>query len=283
MGETFRKIAIYGKGGIGKSTISSNLTAALSYMNFKPAQVGCDPKADSVNTLVGGNFIPTISDNIKSFGESESTIFNSIYRGFNNIIAVESGGPPPGQGCAGRGVLVALEYLEKYNVFDTFKVNFVIYDVLGDIVCGGFAQPIRQGYASEIYIVTSAEYMALYAANNIAQSIRLFSAQGIMARAAGIIHNRRNIQFEEEIIQNFADLLGLPLVGDIPRSDLVQRSEQQGKTVIEAFDDSTQAENYFQLAYNIIHNDYRLIPQNIERSQIIDLIGKYSNQCISRG
>lgn len=272
-----RKIALYGKGGIGKSTISSNLTAALSYMDLNPAQIGCDPKADSVNTLVGGNFIPTISENVQKFGVSESTITNSVYRGFNNIIAAESGGPPPGQGCAGRGVLVALEYLEKYNIFDLFGIDFVIYDVLGDIVCGGFAQPIRQGFAQEIYIVTSAEYLALYAANNIAQSIRLFASQGISAKAAGIIHNKRNVEGEDELVENFADLLGIPFIGHIPRSNLVQQSEQLGKTVIEAFDDSTQAECYFQLAYNIVHNTKRVIPELVDRNSIIELINKFSH------
>ncbi|MEW5819557.1 MAG: nitrogenase iron protein NifH [Cyanobacteriota bacterium] len=276
-----RKIAIYGKGGIGKSTISSNLSAALSYMNYNPAQVGCDPKADSVNTLVGGNFIPTISENIQKYGLSENTIINSAYRGFNNVIAIESGGPPPGQGCAGRGVLVALEYIEKYHLFEIFNVDFVIFDVLGDIVCGGFAQPIRHGFANEIYIVTSAEYMALYAANNIAQSIRLFASQGIGAKAAGLIHNKRNIESEDIIIKSFSDLLDIPIVGDIPRSHIVQQSELQGKTVIEAFDKTDQAECYFQLAYNIINNKYRVIPKTVERDKIINLLNKYNHSLIS--
>lgn len=276
-----RKIALYGKGGIGKSTIASNLTAALSYMNYNPAQVGCDPKADSVNTLVGGNFIPTISESIQKYGVTEDVIINSVYRGFNNVTAIEAGGPPPGQGCAGRGVLVALEYLEKFKIFEKFNNDFVVFDVLGDIVCGGFAQPIRQGFAEEIYIVTSAEYMALYAANNIAQSIRLFSLQGTGAKAAGIIHNKRNIESEDEIIIRFSALLGLPIIAEIPRSPLVQLSEQQGKTVIEAFDDSSQAEAYFQLAFNIIHNDNRFIPEEVDRSSIIKMLAEYSYMLIS--
>lgn len=276
MSGKIRKIAIYGKGGIGKSTISSNLTAALSYMGFSPAQVGCDPKADSVNTLLGGNFIPTISENVQNNGDTKEVILNSIYRGFNGILAVESGGPPPGQGCAGRGVLVALEYLEKYNIFELNNIDFVVYDVLGDIVCGGFAQPIRQGYAQEIYIVTSAEYMALYAANNIAQSIRLFSSQGGEAKAAGIIHNKRNVEGEDSLIESFSGLLGLPIIGEIPRSKLVQQAEIQGKTVIEAFDDSVQAESYFQLAYNIIHNNCRLIPEAVSRESIIELLRQHN-------
>jgi nitrogenase iron protein NifH len=267
-----RKIAIYGKGGIGKSTISSNLTAALTYMNFSPAQVGCDPKADSVNTLIDGQFIPTLSDNIQQYGMMEETIKNSVYRGFNNAVLIEAGGPPPGQGCAGRGVLVALEQINKYRIFEKLKVDFVTYDVLGDIVCGGFAQPIRQGFAEEIYIVTSAEYMALYAANNIASSIRLYASQGLNARAAGIIHNKRNVEGENELVETFAGLLDLPVIAHIPRSEFVQKAEHQGKTVVQAFDDTDQAEAYFQLAYNIIHNPYRLIPEDVNRSSIIELL-----------
>jgi nitrogenase iron protein NifH len=271
-----RRIAIYGKGGIGKSTISSNLTAALTYMNFNPAQVGCDPKADSVNTLVGGNFIPTLSENIQQFGLTKDTILNSIYRGFNNCIVVESGGPPPGQGCAGRGVLVALEQLNAFKIFDRFHCNFVTYDVLGDIVCGGFAQPIRQGFAEEIYIVTSAEYMALYAASNIAQSIKLFAEQGLSTRAAGIIHNRRNVEGEDQLVEKFAAKLGIPLICHINRSHDVQKSEMQGKTVIEALDNSQQAENYFQLAYNIIHNEIRVIPRSFARQELLKLLHQYT-------
>lgn len=271
-----RKIAIYGKGGIGKSTVSSNLTSALSYMGYRPAQVGCDPKADSVNTLLGGNFIPTISENIQNHGVSEETILNSIYRGHNHIIAVEAGGPPPGQGCAGRGVLVALEYLEKYTIFNKFNVDFVVYDVLGDIVCGGFAQPIRQGYSEEIYIVTSAEYMALYAANNIAHSINTFASQGLSAKAAGIIHNKRNVEGEDDLVEEFSRRIGVPLIAHIPRSGLVQKAEQEGMTVVNAFGDSDQAESYFQLAYNIIHNPVKVIPNALERKEILELLRKFS-------
>jgi len=267
-----RQIALYGKGGIGKSTISSNLTAALTYMNIKPAQIGCDPKADSVNTLMNGKFIETISDITREFGNSEETIQKAIYKGFNNILCMESGGPIPGQGCAGRGVLVALDLIRQYKIFEQNNINFAVYDVLGDIVCGGFAQPIRHGFAEEVYIVTSGEYMALYAANNIAFSIKQFAEQGLKVRVGGIIGNLRNTPNEEEIIENFAKKLKLPVIQMIPRSDFVQKAEAQGKTVIETFAASSQAEIYFELARKILDNKDKFIPEAMTKQELLGLL-----------
>jgi len=266
--ENIRQIALYGKGGIGKSTISSNLTAALSGMGIKPAQIGCDPKADSVNTLMDGKFIDTISDITREYGNSEEAIQKAIYKGFNDIVCMESGGPIPGQGCAGRGVLVALDLIRQYKIFEQHNINLVVYDVLGDIVCGGFAQPIRHGFAEEVYIVTSGEYMALYAANNIAFSIKQFAEQGLKVRLGGIIGNLRNTPNEKEIIENFAEKLKLPVIQMIPRSDCVQKAELQGKTVIEAFPDSEQAGVYFDLAHKILNNKDKFIPEPLSKQEI---------------
>ena len=264
-----RQIAIYGKGGIGKSTISSNVTAALSNMGIKPAQIGCDPKADSVNTLMNGDFIETISEITRQYGNSEEAINKAIYKGFNDILCIESGGPIPGQGCAGRGILVALDLIKKYKIFEKNNIDFVIYDVLGDIVCGGFAQPIRHSYAEEVYIVTSGEYMSLYAANNIAASIKLFAEQGLNVRLAGIIGNLRNIENEEIIIKDFANRLQIPIIQLISRSNYVQMAELQGKTVIQAYPDSGQADIYSELAGKILDNRKKFIPEPIPKQELI--------------
>lgn len=277
MSKNIRQIALYGKGGIGKSTTSSNLTAALSCINISPAQIGCDPKSDSVNTLMGGEFIPTISDIIKEFGNSAESIRKAVHKGFNNILCIESGGPSPGQGCAGRGVLVALNLIDQYKILEKFNVDFVVYDVLGDIVCGGFAQPVRHGYAEEVYIVTSGEYMALYAANNIASSIKYFAEQGLKSRVAGIIGNLKGINQEIEIIQEFTELIKTPLIYNIPRSGYVQESEFLGKTVIEAYPESEQALEYFELADKILHNKEKVIPESLSKQQLVKLMKKYSS------
>lgn len=267
-----RQIAIYGKGGIGKSTISGNLTAAFSFMGINPAQIGCDPKADSVNALTGGNFIDTISDIVRESGNSEESVKKAIYRGFNNILCMESGGPPPGQGCAGRGVLVALDLIRQYKILENNNIDIAVYDVLGDIVCGGFAQPVRQGFAKEVYIVTSGEYMSLYAANNVATSIEHFAQQGLNVKIGGIIGNLRNIENETEIIENFADKIKIPVMQLIPRSNYVQKSEIQGKTVVEAYPDSQQAKIYFDLAGKILNNEDYRIPEPVSRQELVGLI-----------
>ena len=270
--ENIRQIALYGKGGIGKSTISSNLTAALTCKNIKPAQIGCDPKADSVNTLMDGKFIETISEITREYGNSKEALQKAIYKGFNDILCMEAGGTFPGQGCAGRGVLVALDLIRQYKIFEQNNIDLVVYDVLGDIVCGGFAQPIRHGFAEEVYIVTSGEYMALYAANNIAFSIKQFAQQGLKVRVGGIIGNLRNIQNENEIIKNFAEKLKLPVIQMIPRSDYVQKAEIKGKTVVEVFPDSEQAEVYFELASKILGNKNKFIPESLSKQELLGII-----------
>lgn len=242
-----KKIAIYGKGGIGKSTTTSNLSAALSVAGYKVMQIGCDPKSDSTKCLMGGIKIPTVLDQIRDKGEDEVTLEDIVFTGFNGVLCVEAGGPTPGIGCAGRGIITAFEKLEELGAFDYYKPDIVLYDVLGDVVCGGFAMPIRGGYAEHVMIVTSGEMMALYAASNIASAVHNFGKRGY-AKVSGIILNSRNVENELEIVQKAVEEMGEEVVSIIPRNKAVQVAEAQGKTVIEALPDSDMADDYMCLA-----------------------------------
>lgn len=239
---TLKKIAIYGKGGIGKSTTVSNIAAAHTGSTFV---IGCDPKADTTRTLIGKR-IPTILDTMRD--NPQCSLDDIMYIGYNNTQCVESGGPEPGVGCAGRGVIVAMQLLDKLGAFKD-DPDLVIYDVLGDVVCGGFSVPLRDEYADEVYIVTSGEYMSLYAANNIAKGI-----EKLEGRLGGIICNCRNVENEEEIVTDFAKKIGSRVIEIIPRSKLVQTSEYKASTVLETFPESEQAKIYSKLTENIMQN-----------------------------
>ncbi len=250
-----KKIAIYGKGGIGKSTTVSNIAAAYEKSAFV---IGCDPKADTTRTLVGKR-IPTILDTIRD--NKQPTLDDVLFKGFNDTSCVESGGPEPGVGCAGRGVIVAMKLLDKLGAFDS-NPDLVIYDVLGDVVCGGFSVPLREDYADEVYIVTSGEYMSLYAANNIAKGVKK-----LKGKLGGIICNCRNVKDEIEIVTKFASLINTQIIGIIPRSDLVQQSEFKATTVIESFPNSEQADKYRELTNTIVNNDNFTIPEPLNSEE----------------
>lgn len=235
------KIAIYGKGGIGKSTTTSNLAAALSE-HYKVMQIGCDPKADSTKNLLQGRKINTVLEQIK-LKNNKVTLEDIVYEGYNGVLCVEAGGPTPGIGCAGLGIISALQKLEELDAFEVYQPDIVLYDVLGDVVCGGFAMPIRDGYAEHIFIVTSGEMMALFAADNISRAVDNFKNRGY-AKVSGIILNERRVENEEEIVEKFAKEGGHTVIQKIRRSDAVQRAEDQGKTVIEALPDADIAEDY---------------------------------------
>lgn len=240
------KIAIYGKGGIGKSTTTSNLSAALSELGYRVMQIGCDPKSDSVKNLMGGRKIPTVLDKLRE-SVSDVALKDIVFEGFGGVLCMEAGGPTPGIGCAGRGIITAFEKLEELDAYEIYKPDIVLYDVLGDVVCGGFAMPIRQGYADHVFIVTSGEMMALYAASNIAQAVKNFGSRGY-ARYAGVILNSRNVANEVKVVEEALKEIGGEIVQVVPRDGLVQQAENQGKTVVEAFPESDMAQCYMELA-----------------------------------
>ena len=252
-----RQIAIYGKGGIGKSTTTQNLTAGLVEAGKKVMVVGCDPKADSTRLLLGGLAQKTVLDTLRD--EGEDVQLDQIMReGFLGTRCVESGGPEPGVGCAGRGIITSIGLLENLGAY-TDDLDFVFYDVLGDVVCGGFAMPIREGKAKEIYIVASGEMMALYAANNISKGIKKYARSGGV-RIGGIICNSRNVDRELDLLRAFSKELGTKLLYFVPRDNVVQHAEINRKTVIEYRPDCNQAQEYRNLAEALINNEDFTIP-----------------------
>lgn len=267
-----RQIAIYGKGGIGKSTTTQNLTAGLLELGKNVMVVGCDPKADSTRLLLGGLSQKTVLDTLREKGKKVD--INSLVKtGFKGVKCVESGGPEPGVGCAGRGIITSIGMLESQGAY-TDDLDYVFYDVLGDVVCGGFAMPIREGKAQEIYIVASGEMMALYAANNISKGIAKYAAKGGV-RLGGIICNSRNVDRELDLLRAFSKELGTQLIHYIPRDNIVQRAEIRRQTVIEFAPASKQAQEYRTLAKKIEENDYFTIPTPMTQERLEEILMEF--------
>ena len=240
------KIAIYGKGGIGKSTTVSNVAAALAESGLKVMQIGCDPKADSTIQLRQGEPVPTVLDRYKE--KKQSLQLEDMVRiGYNGVICVEAGGPTPGLGCAGRGIITALEKLKETGAYEIYQPDVILYDVLGDVVCGGFTMPMRNGYADKVFILTSGENMAIHAAANIAMAVENFKNRGY-ATLGGLILNRRDVPREEEKVQELADDFHTSVIGMLSHSEQVILAEEQGKTLMECYPDSAMAEEYRALA-----------------------------------
>ncbi len=269
-----RKVAIYGKGGIGKSTTTQNTVAGLAEMGKKIMVVGCDPKADSTRLLLGGLSQQTVLDTLRS--EGEDVVLDDIRKtGYRGTICVESGGPEPGVGCAGRGIITSINMLEQLGAYaDREELDYVFYDVLGDVVCGGFAMPIREGKAEEIYIVVSGEMMAMYAANNICKGIVKFAEAGVV-RLGGLICNSRKVDNEEQMIQELAKKLGTQMIHFVPRDNMVQKAEINRKTVIDFDPSHGQADEYRSLASKIDGNDMFIIPKPLEIEELEKLLIEY--------
>ncbi|MCD8048237.1 MAG: nitrogenase iron protein [Clostridia bacterium] len=267
-----RQIAIYGKGGIGKSTTTQNLTAGLVEKGKKVMVVGCDPKADSTRLLLGGLAQKTVLDTIRD--EGEDIELSQIMRiGYGGTKCVESGGPEPGVGCAGRGIITSINMLENLGAY-TDDLDYVFYDVLGDVVCGGFAMPIREGKAKEIYIVASGEMMALYAANNISKGISRYARAGGV-RLGGIICNSRNVDRELSLLRAFAKELGTKLLYFVPRDNVVQHAEIHRQTVIEYKPQSNQAQEYRNLAQAVIDNEDFVIPTPMTQERLEEILMEF--------
>jgi nitrogenase iron protein NifH len=271
-----KQIAIYGKGGIGKSTTTSNLSAALSDLGYSVMQVGCDPKNDSTNTLRKGKPIPTVMDTVRS---GSNDLDNLVFEGYNGVYCVEAGGPEPGVGCAGRGIIAAIELLDNNGIIDNIDPDIVIYDVLGDVVCGGFAMPIRQGIAEQVYTVTSSDYMAIYAVNNLFKGILKYSGSG-GALLGGIIGNSIGKLSHRDMINDFSEKTETNVIEFIPRSTTVTMCELDGVTTIEGAPESQQAEVYRQLARNVIANKEAYIPKPFEAQDLADWASSWVSNLI---
>jgi nitrogenase iron protein NifH len=270
-----KQIAIYGKGGIGKSTTTSNLSAALSKMGFRVMQFGCDPKSDSTNTLRDGKYIPTVLDTLREKGSVNAA--EVIFQGFNGIYCVESGGPAPGVGCAGRGIISAVELFKRQKAFEELELDYVIYDVLGDVVCGGFAMPIREGIAQHVFTVSSSDFMSVYASNNLFKGIKKYSNSG-GALLGGVIANSINVGYARDVIDDFVSRTRTQVMEYIPRSITVTQSELRGKTTIEAVPDSEQAKIYMSLAGKIAEHEVSTTPAPMEVSELQEWASSWSDK-----
>ena len=266
------RIAIYGKGGIGKSTTAAALSCAFAEKGLRVLQVGCDPKADSTLYLHGGKRIPTILETLRK-KRTQAELEDLVFEGCKGIMCAESGGPIPGLGCAGRGIAAAFEALDERNAFDILKPDVVLYDVLGDVVCGGFAMPIREGYAEQVYIVTSGENMAIYAAANIAMAVANFKERGY-ASLGGVILNRRDVPDEREKVETLCRDIESEIVADLPRDNMIAEAEKTGQPLMEAFPESAFAKEIRRLADYILEH----APQSSDERGILyasaDMEGK---------
>ncbi len=260
-----KHIAVYGKGGIGKSTTTSNISAALAEAGHRVIQIGCDPKSDSTTILRGGNELPTVLDTLREHAKVKLEDISTV--GYRGVLCIEAGGPVPGVGCAGRGITAAVELLQELRLFEEYRPDYVLYDVLGDVVCGGFAVPIRDGLAQRAYVVSSSDFMAIFAANNLFKAVAKYAPSG-GARLGGVIANGLIAPYARSLVDDFVARTGTRVVGYVPRSLVVSQSELYGKTVIEASPDCDQAAVYRALAREIVENEEVAIPRPLSGPEL---------------
>lgn len=278
MSKKIKQIAIYGKGGIGKSTTTSNISAALVEAGYKVLQFGCDPKSDSTNTLRDGKYIPTVLDLLRKNPKVDA--HEAIFKGFQGVYCVEAGGPSPGVGCAGRGIITAVQLLKQQNIFDELDLDYVIYDVLGDVVCGGFAVPIREGIAEHVFTVSSSDFMSIYASNNLMKGIKKYSNAG-GALFGGVIANSINNPYQKAIIDDFTEKTGTQVVEYVPRSITVTQAELSGRTTIEASPNSVQASVYRNLAQKIHDHTESRVPTPLETEELRAWSAQWADQLLA--
>lgn len=260
-----KQIALYGKGGIGKSTIAANLSAAMASAGMCVLQVGCDPKQDSTRLLLGGRRIVTALDYLRASQPKSRRLDDIVHSGYCGVSCVEAGGPKPGVGCAGRGILSTFDLLEQLGINER-GYDIALYDVLGDVVCGGFAVPLREEYAEVVYIVTSGEFMALYAGNNILRGVRNYEGGG--RRVGGIIFNRRGMEREEQRMSRFAEAVRLPVVASFPRSEQFTEAESLGQTLMQAFPESDLVRRFQELAEYVSGKPPRLAAHPLDPDEL---------------
>jgi nitrogenase iron protein NifH len=278
-----RQIALYGKGGIGKSTIASHLSCTFAERGMKVLQMGCSPKNDSTYLLLP-DFPPTILDVLREndfmYDDLEPMdIITESPLQFQNggkIYCAESGGPEPGVGCGGKGVVEAIDTVKKLNIFKELGIDVVIYDILGDVVCGGFSLPIRQGFAKETYVVTSGEFEALYQVTNVSKAIKRFEIRA-GSKLGGLIVNLRRIKNEKQMVTDFAKKIGTQIIGVLPYSQTVKQCGGDGETVFQGAPDSPEALLYRKIGRKVLDNKHLVIPNTLEFEELYDWWLPYIN------